>query len=126
MDVEGTSEKEDLHMKMLREEFADDLEETKPAEELARLCLEEKWNPDQANNTSPLRAWCPFCADVNVVCSICKCPTEICADHATKGLIGKLNDLHDDETPLSEVDPDIYREIVKGFQKVIEDEQKKE
>jgi hypothetical protein len=120
VDVDGTDDKEDLQMKLLREEFADDLEENKTAQELAQMCLEEKWTPHQANNNSPLRAWCPFCADVSVVCSICKCPPEICSDQATGGLIGKLNEMYDDEIPLCEVDPEIYQEIVIRFQKILE------
>ncbi len=118
VDVDGRDNKEALQMEMLREEFAEYVEETKDAPELARMCLGDKWAPDQANNHNSLRAWCPFCADVNVVCSICKCPPNICSDHATGGLIGELNELYDDEVELCDVDPKIYGQIVREFQKI--------
>jgi len=116
VDVDGRDDKETLELQLLREEFPELLEENKTASELATLCLEDKWHPDQANNTNVLRAWCPFCADVQVICSICKCSPDICAKHATQGLIGQLNELYDDETKLCDVNPEIYQQIVARFQ----------
>jgi len=108
---------------MLRNDFPDLVEEQKSAYELAKITLIDKWHPNQENNHNILRAWCPFCADVNVVCSICKCPTEICSKHATEGLIGKLNDMYDDEIELCEVDSTIYNQIVNQFQKIVKENQ---
>ena len=101
------------------------LKTRKSAVELAAVSLEHKWLPDQKLNPHTLREWCPFCEDVSVICKICKCPPEICGDHATKGLIGKLNELYDDQTPLSDVDSTIYMQIVKGFQQLVKEGKEK-
>jgi hypothetical protein len=121
IDVSADDEKEALHLEMLRAEFPELVEEQKSAFELAEITLKDKWHPNQETNHNILRAWCPFCADVNVVCSICKCPTEICSKHATEGLIGKLNDMYDDEIELCEVDSTIYNQIVNLFQKIVKE-----
>ena len=121
VDVTADDEKEALQLEMLREDFPDLVEEQKSAYELAKNTLKDKWHPNQENNHNILRAWCPFCADVNVVCSICKCPSEICSKHATEGLIGKLNDMYDDEIELCEVDSTIYNQIVQQFQNIIKE-----
>ncbi len=120
VDVAADDKNEAKTLSMLREEFPDLVEEQKSAQELATLCLEEKWLPNQAENHNSLREWCPFCADVNVVCSICKCPPIICAKHATEGYIGQLNDLYDDETELCAVDSEIYHKIVIAFQQIVQ------
>lgn len=91
-----------------------------PAWILAKLSLEHKWIPKQEENTHDLRSWCPFCEDVNVICEICKCPKEICANHATEGLIGELNKLYPPDTKLDEVDPKKYQQIVLTFQRMLE------
>lgn len=91
-----------------------------PAWILAKLSLEHKWIPNQENNEHDLRSWCPFCEDVNVICDICKCPKEICANHATEGLIGELNRQYPPETKLSDVEPQKYQKIVNMFQNLFE------
>ncbi|QEE17298.1 hypothetical protein DSAG12_03130 [Promethearchaeum syntrophicum] len=121
VDVTAEDEKEDLQLEMLRKEFPDLVEEQKSAYELAKITLKDKWHPNQETNHNILRAWCPFCADVNVVCSICKCPPEICSKHATEGLIGQLNDMYDDEIELCDVDPTIYKQIIQLFQNIIKE-----
>lgn len=93
--------------------------------ELAAQSLESKWTPVQSENQRTLRDWCPFCADVQGICNICQCPPDICAEQATKGLIGELNNRYDDSTILSEVDPYIYARIVKRFQELAEDHQER-
>ncbi len=98
------------------------LETRQPAWKLAEESLNGKWIPNQKENHKTLREWCPFCADVEVICSICRCPTEICAQQATEGWIGELNELYDDETPLSEVDPVLYQKIITLFQQIVVEE----
>jgi len=121
VDVSADDEKEALQLEMMREEFPELVEEQKSAYELAKITLRDKWYPNQGNNHNTLRAWCPFCEDVNVVCSICKCPPEICSKHATEGLIGKLNEMYDDEIELCEVDSTIYNQIIALFQKIVKE-----
>ncbi len=121
---EDKKEKEMLDW--LKDEFPEDVIETKSAQELACECLKEKWIPNQTENKNSIREWCPFCADVQVNCAICKCPPELCCDQATGGLIGKLNEMYDDETLLCDVDPGIYKEIVEGFQELCEGNKSKE
>lgn len=116
VDVSGSDEKEAKQLEMLRKDFPELVEDQKCAQELAKLCLEEKWISNQSENKNDLRSWCPFCADVSVVCSICQCPPEICAQHATEGYIGELNNLYDDETQLCDVDEVLYQKIVVAFQ----------
>ncbi len=115
LDVSGDDKKENETLKIFAEEFPDDMIETKSASELACETLKSKWTPNQKENENLLRDWCPFCADIQVNCSICKCPKKICAHHATEGFIGKLNENYSDNTPLKDVDPELYGKIVKGF-----------
>jgi hypothetical protein len=122
VDINPTDNNEDeLEREMLMGN-QDFLDSRRPADELAQECLEDKWIEDQSKNENSLRAWCPFCADVEVICSICLCPPVICQSHATGGLIGKLNEKYDDETKLCEVDPQIYSEIVAEFKKLLKEE----
>ena len=119
INAEDDDDNEAQELEMLREEFPDLVEEQKSAFELSKITLDDKWQPNQKTNHNKLGAWCPFCSDVNGVCSICKCPKEICSKHATEGLIGKLNDMYDEEIELCEVDSSIYMQIVEKFQKII-------
>ncbi len=119
VDISGNAEQEEFELNLLREEFPELVETQKTRNELAEECLTGKWTPNQVENTNSVRAWCPFCADADVVCSICKCPPEICANHATEGLIGKLNELYDDETKLCDIDPKSYQQIVRSFQNLL-------
>jgi hypothetical protein len=124
VDIDGKDDLEELELKLLRDEFPDLIEEQKTIEELATECLNEKWLVNQCENHNSLRAWCPFCADANVICSICRCPPNICAKHATEGLIGKLNAIYDDEIELCNVDSEIYSQIVQAFQNLLIQEKK--
>ncbi len=119
VDGSSTTDEEELEIKMLREEFPEYIKEQAIPQDLAKICLENKWIPDQQNNHHNLRSWCPFCEDANVVCSICSCPNQICAKHATEGLIGRLNELYDDDIELCQVDSNIYNQIIEEFQKVV-------
>ncbi len=124
VDISGDDKKEKENLEWLKEEFPEDVLKKKDAAILARECLEKKWVPNQEENECSLREWCPFCADVQINCDICKCPKELCAEQATEGLIGKLNEMYDEDVPLSEVDSEIYEKIVKGFQKLAKTEEK--
>ncbi|MHA1675037.1 MAG: hypothetical protein ACTSYI_15580 [Promethearchaeota archaeon] len=95
------------------------LETRQPAWKLAEESLNGKWIPNQKENHKTLREWCPFCADVEVICSICRCPPEICAQQATKGWIGELNEMYDDETLLCDVDPVLYQKIITLFRQIV-------
>jgi hypothetical protein len=119
LDTKPTSAGEDLlELELLELEDPDYRSKQKSPQELAKITLAEKWKPDQAHNETSLRSWCPFCADAKVICAICSCPPEICASHASQGLIGQLNLRYPEETLLKDVDPVIYRQIVDAFQKL--------
>jgi hypothetical protein len=111
----------------LRKEFAEDLEpglgQSYTQKELATMAIKEKWTENQQNNHSTLRSWCPFCADVDNQCAWCKCPPEICAKHATEGLIGELNRHFEPQTELCNVNPTIYQQIVNKFRKIASNNQ---
>ncbi|MHA1618666.1 MAG: hypothetical protein ACTSVZ_05235 [Promethearchaeota archaeon] len=118
VDVNPSDHDQEAEMEFIKEnpEF---LETRKPGWILAKESLEGKWIPNQQDNHKTLREWCPFCADVEVICSICRCPPEICAEQATSGWIGELNDLYEDETSLSKVDSKLYQKIIALFQQMI-------
>lgn len=122
VDFTPTDEHEDdIEIEFLREN-PDFLTSRKNVRELAQESLNRKWIPEQRNNQHTLREWCPFCADVEVICKICVCPTEICGNHATTGYIGELNKLYDDNVLLCDVDPIIYQQIVQRFQSIVNSE----
>ena len=116
VDIEPNDQHEAEIEQILVEDNPEFLETRKSAKVLACLSLEHKWKPNQEDNKSALRDWCPFCEDVQIICNICKCPREICNNHATEGWIGDLNTMYDDETELCDVDPTLYQKIVKKFQ----------
>jgi hypothetical protein len=94
------------------------LESRKPAWKLAQESLKEKWIPNQKRNQHKLEDWCPFCENVQVICSICKCPSDICSNQATNGLVGELNRKYSKKTLLCDIDSDYYNQIVKRMQEV--------
>jgi len=109
---------EEIEMEFIKEN-PEYLTTRQPAWKLAEESLKGKWIPNQQENKNSLREWCPFCADVEVICSVCRCPSEICARQATKGWIGELNKLYDDETLLSDVDPVRYLKIISCFKQLV-------
>ena len=118
LDTSGDDAGELSEMEKLVADYPEDLIDTKSAQELACECLQNKWHPDQQNNQNELQAWCPFCADVQVNCVICKCPPEICSHHASKGLIGDLGQQYEGSTKLCDVAPQVYQEIVNKFKAI--------